>query len=82
MLDARQGEATRPREGDVVLRKESDAAGPRYSLWQVPGAPQLSCSSRDRALTCATAFARKHRVDIWEQHQQTFTRLAARESGR
>ena len=70
-----RGDAARPRPGDVVLRKEQHADGQRYTLRQLPAAPQLACSSRDRALACGTVFARKHGVDMWEEHQQTFDRL-------
>lgn len=72
---ARPGDAARPRPGDVVLRKENHAEGPRYTLRQLPQAPQLACSSRDRALRFATVFARAHGVAMWEEHQQTFARL-------
>lgn len=76
------GDAPRPRPGDVVLRKEQHADGPRYTLRQLPAAPQLACSSRDRALACGTVFARKHGVDMWEEHQHTFDRLPLKEAGR
>ena len=76
------GDAARPRPGDVVLRKEQHADGPRYTLRQLPAAPQLACSSRDRAMWCATVFARKHGVDMWEEHQQTFARLPLKDAGR
>ena len=79
---SRPGDEARPRAGDVVLRKEDHAEGPRYTLRQLPAAPQLACSSRDRALTCATVFARTHGVDIWEEHQQTFARLTVKDAGR
>jgi hypothetical protein len=79
---SRPGDATRPRPGDVVLRKEDHAEGPRFTLRQLPAAPQLACSSRDRALTCGTVFARAHGVDLWEEHQQTFARLTVKEAGR
>ena len=64
---SKPGDGARPRPGDVVLRKEDHAEGPRYTLRQFPAAPQLACSSRDRALTCATVFARTHGVctDPW-----------------
>ena len=76
------GDAARPRPGDVVLRKENHAEGPRYTLRQLPAAPQLACSSRDRALVCASMFARTHGVDMWEEDQQTFARLTLKEAGR
>jgi hypothetical protein len=77
------GDAARPRPGDVVLRLEDHAEGPRYTLRQLPAAPQLACSSRDRALWCATVFARAHGVAMWEEHQQqTFARLTPKEAGR
>ena len=75
-------DAARPRSGDVVLRKEDHAEGPRYTLRQLPAAPQLACSSRDRALACGTVFARAHGVDMWEEEQQTFARLTLKEVGR
>ena len=77
-----RGDAARPRTGDVVLRKEDHAEGARYTLRQLPAAPQLACSSRDRALTCGTVFARAHGVDMWEEDQQTFARLTVKEAGR
>ena len=65
-----------------MLRMENHAEGPRYTLRQLPAAPQLACSSRDRALACGTVFARRHGVDMWEEHQQTFARLTVKEAGR
>ena len=79
---SRPVDAAQPRPGDVVLRKEDHAEGPRYTLRQLPAAPQLACSSRDRALACGTVFARAHGVDMWEEHQQTFARLTLTEAGR
>lgn len=79
---SRPDDAARPRPGDVVLRMENHAEGPRYTLRQLPCAPQLACSSRDRALACGTVFARAHGVDMWEEHQQTFARLTLKEGGR
>jgi hypothetical protein len=79
---SRPDDAARPRAGDVVLRMENHAEGPRYTLRQLPAAPQLACSSRDRALACGTVFARRHGVDMWEEHQQTFARLTPKEGGR
>ena len=76
------GDAPRPRPGDVVLRKEQHADGPRYTLRQLPAAPQLACSSRDRALACGTVFARAHGVNMWEEDQQTFAQLTLKRSGR
>ena len=79
---SRPEDAPLPRPGDVVLRKEDHAEGPRSTLRQLPADPQLACSSRDRALACATVFARAHGVDMWEEHQQTFARLTIKEAGR
>ncbi len=79
---SRPGDAARPRPGDVVLRMENHAEGPRYTLRQLPADPQLACSSRDRALVCGAVFARAHGVDMWEEHQQTFARLTVKAVGR
>lgn len=79
---SKPADAARPRPGDVVLRMENHAEGPRYTLRQLPAAPQLACSSRDRALACGTVFARRHGVDMWEEHQQTFAKLTVKEAGR
>jgi hypothetical protein len=75
-----ESQAPGPTSGDVVLRQES--AGPRFTVRQVPGTPQYLCSSRERALGFAGAFARRYRVRVWqEENQGTFTEITPNEYG-
>jgi hypothetical protein len=72
-----------PPTGDVVLKREVRSAGSNYSVRQVPGGAQVLCNSRERALTFATVFARRHHVTLWEEQDGAYTQLApaSRESG-
>ena len=73
-----------PGAGDVVLKHEVSSAGSNYSVRQVPGATQVLCNSRERAVTFATVFAERHHVTIWEEQDGAYTQLtsATHEGGR
>ena len=64
-----------PRSGDVILKPEVSDAGSSYTVRQVPGGPQVSCNSRQTAVTFARGFAQRHRVEMWEEQDGAFTRL-------
>ena len=57
-------DAARPRDGDVIVRRESGAGG-KYTVRQVPGDVQLHSSVRDEAIRLARGFAIKAAVDLW-----------------
>ena len=57
-------DAARPRDGDVVVSRESGAGG-KYTVRQVPGDVQLHASVRDEAIRLARGFAIKTAVDLW-----------------
>jgi hypothetical protein len=60
-----------PRSDDVILKPE----GSSYTVRQVPGGPQVSCNSRQSAVTFATRFSQRHRVEMWEEQDGAYTRL-------
>jgi hypothetical protein len=64
-----------PRPGDVILKPEVSDVGPNYTVRQVPGGPQVSCNSRQSAVTFASRFAHRHRVEMWEEQDGLYTRL-------
>jgi hypothetical protein len=64
-----------PRSGDVILKREVSDAGSSYTVRQVPGGPQVSCNSRQSAVTFASRFAQRHRVEMWEEQDGAYTRL-------
>jgi hypothetical protein len=64
-----------PANGDIVVERLTHAGGVTYVVRRVPGVPQFSYGSRPAALSFASAFALRHRVGIWEQQGQVFTRL-------
>ena len=57
-------DAARPRDGDVIVSRESGAGG-KYTVRQVPGDVQLHSSVRDEAIRLARRFAIKAAVDLW-----------------
>jgi len=57
-------DAARPRDGDVIVSRESGAGG-KYTVRQVPGDPQLHASVRDEAIRLARGFAINAAVDLW-----------------
>jgi len=81
MSHARPGNATGadmsdagPRDGDVVVAQDPSAPG-RFTIRQVPDAPQISWSSHSGAVEVARGFARRHRVDVWTVDGRTQTPL-------
>jgi hypothetical protein len=69
------GLGTTPRDGDVLVARES-AAG-RYTIRQLPAAVQISSSSRDEAMQLARRFARMHTVDVWYHDEDSLRLLEA-----
>ena len=57
-------DAARPRDGDVIVDRDSGAGG-KYTVRQVPGDVQLHSSVRDEAIRLARGFAIKAGVDLW-----------------
>jgi len=57
-------DAARPRDGDVIVSRESGAGG-KYTVRQVPGDVQLHESVRDEAIRLARGFATKAAVNLW-----------------
>jgi hypothetical protein len=53
-----------PGSGDVIITREI-SEGDRYSLRQLPGAPQASWTSREAAIDMARRFARIRALDVW-----------------
>ena len=68
-----------PLIGDLVVTVERpDRTGRgehRWFLATVPGSPQASWASRDKALDVATAYARRHAVDVWISDGRFTTRV-------
>jgi hypothetical protein len=64
-----------PRSGDVILKAETSDDGSRYNVRQIPGGPQVSCNSRQSAVTFASRFAQRYRVGMWEEQDGAYTRL-------
>jgi hypothetical protein len=58
------GPDSRPKEGDIVVAGTTDM-GARYTIRQVPGEPQITASTRERALQIGRRFARQYGVDLW-----------------
>jgi hypothetical protein len=61
---SRIADAARPRDGDVIVGRESGAGG-KYTVRQVPGDVQLHSSVRDEVIRLARGFAIKAAVDLW-----------------
>ena len=57
-------DAARPRDGDVIVSRESGAGG-KYTVRQVPGDPQLHASVRGVIIRLAREFAIHAAVDFW-----------------
>jgi hypothetical protein len=55
-----------PLPGDVVIRKESAPTGDRYTVGLFPTASQISCKTREAALTVAWGYARQNQRRVWE----------------
>jgi hypothetical protein len=64
-----------PQSGDVILKPDVGGGGSGYTVRQVPGGPQVSCNSRQSAVTFAGRFAQRHRVAMWEELDGAYTRL-------
>ena len=64
-----------PKTGDVVIKRESGTRGAHYSVRQIPGAPQVSCGSRETAFTFAKRFAMDGRAAIWHEQEGVYTPL-------
>jgi hypothetical protein len=70
-----------PKTGDMVITREVDHHRVRYTIGRLGQQPQLTCDSRDRALTVARAYARTDAVGIWEHDGRRFTSVAPRGHG-
>ena len=64
------GERSAPRDGDVIVARDS-RAGVRHTVRQHPANAQFSASARDEALRLARAFAQTHAVDVWYSEDGT-----------
>jgi hypothetical protein len=58
------GSASGPQQDDIVVSR-SQAPGLYYTVTQLPGRPQLTAPTRDRAMELARNYAREHHVDVW-----------------
>ena len=67
---------TLPREGDVVVTRESGAAV-KYAVRQLPGVVQFHASVRDEAMQLARSFAQRAAVDLWYSEDGTYRLLEA-----
>lgn len=63
-----------PRHGDIVVGPDPSSRA-RYTVYQVPGTPQMSWPTRDAALASAKEFASRQGVDLWVSDGATTTRL-------
>jgi hypothetical protein len=68
--------ATRPRDGDVIVARDS-LAQIRFTLRQIPGGVQLHTRSRDEAIRIARGFAQEVIVDVWYSSSGTYELLEA-----
>ena len=63
-----------PREGDVVIARETRGAS--YTIRAVPGIPQLSYATYEKAVLAATAWALHADVALWfTEDGKTFTAI-------
>ena len=67
---------TLPREGDVVVTRESGAAA-TYTVRQLPGVVQFHVSARDEAMQLARSFAQRAVVDLWYSENGAYRLLEA-----
>jgi hypothetical protein len=61
--------------GDIVVRREAGNPHDRYSIRELPGAPQVSYVSFETALDVATRFARHAGIDVWHEENGQYTLL-------
>jgi len=64
--------------GDIVVRREAGNPHVRYSIRELPGAPQISYVSFAIALDIATRFARHVGIDVWHEEDGRFTLIESR----
>lgn len=64
-----------PQVGDVMVSADPGVPG-RFTVFQVPHAPQVSWDSYEEALEIAGGFARRHGLDLWSLAGETPTRVA------
>jgi hypothetical protein len=69
-----------PQSSDLVVTSIVCHPGVRYTVGRVSDRAQLSFETRDRALTFARPFARRHRLTIWECEAGRYTPLGSRAS--
>lgn len=62
-----------PRARDIVIRREASNPHDRYSIRELPGAPQISYVSFEIALDVATRFARHAGIDVWHEENGRYT---------
>jgi hypothetical protein len=53
-------------------------SSPWHTVREFPGTAQILCTSREAALRLAKAYAHRHRIDIWNDHAGTFSRIDPR----
>ena len=63
-----------PRHGDIVVGPDSSARA-RFTVYQVPGTPQMTWPTREAALASAKEFASRQGVDLWVSDGVTTSRL-------
>lgn len=71
-----QADVARPRDGDVVITRESRLPR-KFTVRQLPCSAQMSMTVREEAVHLARRFAQEHGVDIWysnDEHQRLLER--------
>lgn len=67
-----------PKAGDIVVRREASNAHDRFSIRELPGAPQISYVSFEIALDVATRFARHAGIDVWHEEGGGYTLIESK----
>jgi len=62
-----------PKTRDIVITREASNPHHRYSIRELPGAPQISYVSFEIALDVATRFARHVGIDVWHEEDGRYT---------
>jgi hypothetical protein len=76
--DAHSPANRRPRPGDIIITRSAPRHHGRYTIGRFHKHPQLSCPSREKALSIARASASGLDVEIWEEDAGTFTSIVPR----
>lgn len=67
-----------PKAGDIAVRREASNPHVRYSIRELPGAPQVSYLSFEIALDVATRFARHAGIDVWHEEDGRYTLIESK----